>query len=145
MFDGQSVHRPSLRSAPESRAAPQTRQNTRTVRRAPRSFVRALRWVAPASATGRNRLALRARQRGRQRQEREPRAPEVLPGDPLDELTLREARAVLENEGGEAAAVARFVAKLGEASPERREAVLKLLESIEALLPASSSALDEAF
>ena len=57
----------------------------------------------------------------------------------------REARAVLENEGGEAAAVARFVAKHGEASPERREAVLKLLESIEALLPASSSALDEAF
>ena len=57
----------------------------------------------------------------------------------------REARAVLENEGGEAAAVARFVAKLGEASPERREAVLKLLESIEALLPTSSSALDEAF
>ena len=57
----------------------------------------------------------------------------------------REARAVLEDEGGEAAAVARFVSKLGEASPERREAVLRLLESIEALLPASSSALDEAF
>jgi GAF domain-containing protein len=57
----------------------------------------------------------------------------------------REARAVLEDEGGEAAAVARFVTKLGEASPERREAVLRLLESIEALLPASSSALDEAF
>jgi GAF domain-containing protein len=57
----------------------------------------------------------------------------------------REARAVLEDEGGEAAAVARFVAKLGEASPERREAVMRLLESIEALLPASSSALDEAF
>jgi GAF domain-containing protein len=57
----------------------------------------------------------------------------------------REARAVLEDEGGDAAAVARFVAKFGEASPERREAVLRLLESIEALLPASSSALDEAF
>jgi GAF domain-containing protein len=57
----------------------------------------------------------------------------------------REARAVLEDEGGEAAAVARFVSKLGEASPERREAVLHLLESIEALLPASSSTLDEAF
>jgi GAF domain-containing protein len=57
----------------------------------------------------------------------------------------REARAVLEDEGGEAAAVARFVAKLGEASPEHREAVLRLLESIEALLPTSSSALDEAF
>jgi GAF domain-containing protein len=57
----------------------------------------------------------------------------------------REARAVLEDEGGDAAAVARFVARLGEASPERREAVLRLLESIEALLPASSSALDEAF
>jgi GAF domain-containing protein len=57
----------------------------------------------------------------------------------------REARAVLEDEGGEAAAVARFVSKLGEASPERREAVMRLLESIEALLPASSSALDEAF
>jgi len=57
----------------------------------------------------------------------------------------REARAVLEDEGGEAAAVARFVAKIGETSPERREAVLKLLESIEALLPTSNSALDEAF
>jgi hypothetical protein len=57
----------------------------------------------------------------------------------------REARAVLEDEGGDAAAVARFVAKLGEASPERREAVMRLLESIEALLPASSSALDENF
>jgi GAF domain-containing protein len=57
----------------------------------------------------------------------------------------REARNVLEDEGGEAAAVARFVAKLGEASPERREAVVRLLEAIEALLPGSSSVLDESF
>jgi RNA polymerase sigma factor (sigma-70 family) len=45
-----------------------------------------------------HRLALRARQRGRQRQEREARVPEVGPGDPLDELTLREVRAVLDEE-----------------------------------------------
>ncbi|HJZ90898.1 MAG TPA: sigma-70 family RNA polymerase sigma factor, partial [Gemmataceae bacterium] len=45
-----------------------------------------------------HRLALRARQRGRQRQGREPRVPEVNPGDPHDELTLREARAVLDEE-----------------------------------------------
>jgi GAF domain-containing protein len=57
----------------------------------------------------------------------------------------REARNVLEEEGGDAAAVAQFVAKLGEASPERREAVVRLLASIEALLPGSSSALDESF
>jgi RNA polymerase sigma factor (sigma-70 family) len=45
-----------------------------------------------------HRLALRARQKGRQRQEREARVLESTPGDPLDELTLREARAVLDEE-----------------------------------------------
>jgi RNA polymerase sigma factor (sigma-70 family) len=45
-----------------------------------------------------HRLALRARQKGRQRQERAARAPDVIPNDPPDELTLREARAVLDEE-----------------------------------------------
>jgi RNA polymerase sigma factor (sigma-70 family) len=45
-----------------------------------------------------HRLALRARQRGRQWQGREARVPEVNPGDPHDELTLREAQAVLDEE-----------------------------------------------
>jgi RNA polymerase sigma factor (sigma-70 family) len=45
-----------------------------------------------------HRLALRARQKGRHRQERAARAPEVIPNDPPDELTLREARAVLDEE-----------------------------------------------
>jgi GAF domain-containing protein len=56
----------------------------------------------------------------------------------------RAARAVLEDEGGEAAAVAGFVARLGEASPERREAVLRLLAAIEELLPGPGS-LDDVF
>jgi GAF domain-containing protein len=56
----------------------------------------------------------------------------------------RAARAVLEEEGGDAAAVAGFVAKLGGTSPERREAVLRLLTAIEELLPEPDS-LDEAF
>jgi len=47
----------------------------------------------------------------------------------------REAQGVLEDEGGEAQAVARFVAKLADAEPERREAVLQLLAALEKLLP----------
>src|SRR5215213_7836071 len=46
----------------------------------------------------------------------------------------REARAVLESEGGEAEAVARFVALLADAEPERKEAALRLLRAIEELL-----------
>jgi hypothetical protein len=46
----------------------------------------------------------------------------------------REARAVLETEGGEAEAVARFVALLADAEPERKEAALRLLAAIEELL-----------
>jgi RNA polymerase sigma factor (sigma-70 family) len=45
-----------------------------------------------------HRLALRARQKGRERQEREARVPAPTPGEPLDELTLREARTVLDEE-----------------------------------------------
>jgi RNA polymerase sigma factor (sigma-70 family) len=44
------------------------------------------------------RLALRARQKGHRRQTREARVPEATPGDPLDELSLREAQAVLDEE-----------------------------------------------
>ena len=51
----------------------------------------------------------------------------------------REARAVLEEEGGEAAALARFAAYLGEVEPEQRAAAQKLLEAIEALLRASAA------
>ena len=39
----------------------------------------------------------------------------------------RAARAVLESEGGEAEAVARFVSLLADAEPERKEAALRLL------------------
>jgi GAF domain-containing protein len=48
----------------------------------------------------------------------------------------RTARGVLEGEGdgGEADALARFAAKLDEAEPERREAALRLLASLEKLL-----------
>jgi len=46
----------------------------------------------------------------------------------------REARAVLEDEGGEGAALARLAAKISELEPERREAVDRLLEAVEALL-----------
>jgi len=45
-----------------------------------------------------HRLALRARQKGRQRHEREAKARVVIPEDPLDDLTLREVRAVLDEE-----------------------------------------------
>jgi GAF domain-containing protein len=46
----------------------------------------------------------------------------------------RAARAVLESEGGEAEAVARFVSLLADAEPERKEAALKLLRALEQLL-----------
>ena len=46
----------------------------------------------------------------------------------------RGARAVLEDEGGEAAALARFWARLEDAPPERRAAAQRLLESVETLL-----------
>jgi RNA polymerase sigma factor (sigma-70 family) len=44
------------------------------------------------------RLALRARVEGRERHEREARTVDVTPAGPLDELTVREARAVLDEE-----------------------------------------------
>jgi GAF domain-containing protein len=46
----------------------------------------------------------------------------------------REARSVLESEGGEAEAVARFAMLLADAEPERKEAALRLLGAIEELL-----------
>jgi GAF domain-containing protein len=46
----------------------------------------------------------------------------------------REARSVLEGEGGEAEAIARFAMLLAEAEPERKEAALRLLGAIEELL-----------
>ena len=46
----------------------------------------------------------------------------------------REARAVLNNEGGQAAVVAHFVERLANAQPERREAALRLLAALEELL-----------
>jgi len=46
----------------------------------------------------------------------------------------RAARAVLESEGGEAEAVARFVSLLADAEPERKEAALRLLRALEQLL-----------
>jgi GAF domain-containing protein len=49
----------------------------------------------------------------------------------------REARSVLESEGGEAEAVARFATLLAEAEPERKEAALRLLGAIEELLKES--------
>jgi GAF domain-containing protein len=51
----------------------------------------------------------------------------------------REARAVLEEQDGQAAALARLAARLAEAEPERREATERLLEAIEALLAAGGS------
>jgi GAF domain-containing protein len=50
----------------------------------------------------------------------------------------REARAVLEDEGGEVAALARFSERLADAPPERREAALRLLDALEALLAPST-------
>jgi GAF domain-containing protein len=52
--------------------------------------------------------------------------------------SARAARAVLEDEGGEGAALARFWARLEDATPERRAAAQRLLEALETLLPASS-------
>jgi GAF domain-containing protein len=46
----------------------------------------------------------------------------------------REARSVLETEGGESEAVARFVEILADAEPERKEAALQLLDAVEKLL-----------
>jgi GAF domain-containing protein len=46
----------------------------------------------------------------------------------------REARAVLDDQGGQAAVVARFVERLADAEPERREAALRLLAALEELL-----------
>ncbi|HLM36814.1 MAG TPA: GAF domain-containing protein [Gaiellaceae bacterium] len=46
----------------------------------------------------------------------------------------RAARSVLESEGGEAEAVARFVSLLADAEPERKEAALRLLRALEQLL-----------
>jgi hypothetical protein len=46
----------------------------------------------------------------------------------------RAARAVLESEGGEAEAVARFVSLLADAEPERKDAALRLLKALEELL-----------
>jgi len=46
----------------------------------------------------------------------------------------REARSVLETEGGESEAVARFVELLADAEPERKEAALQLLDAVEKLL-----------
>jgi GAF domain-containing protein len=46
----------------------------------------------------------------------------------------RAARGVLESEGGEAEAVARFVSLLADAEPERKDAALHLLRALEELL-----------
>ncbi|MCA1657384.1 MAG: GAF domain-containing protein [Actinobacteria bacterium] len=46
----------------------------------------------------------------------------------------RAPRAVLESEGGEAEAVARFVSLLADAEPERKDAALRLLRALEQLL-----------
>jgi GAF domain-containing protein len=46
----------------------------------------------------------------------------------------RAARAVLDEEGGDAAVVARFTARIADAQPERREAALRLLSALEELL-----------
>lgn len=50
----------------------------------------------------------------------------------------REARAVLEQEDGEAAALARLASRLSEAEPEQRAAAQQLLEALEAFLAAGS-------
>jgi GAF domain-containing protein len=51
----------------------------------------------------------------------------------------REARAVLEQEDGQAAALARLAGRLAEAAPEQREAAQRLLEALEAFLAAGGS------
>ena len=50
----------------------------------------------------------------------------------------REARAILEEQDGQAAALARLAERLAEAEPEQREAAQRLLEALEAFLGASS-------
>ena len=55
----------------------------------------------------------------------------------------REARAVLEEEDGQAAALARLAARLADAEPEQREAAQRLLEALEAFLAASGPFLDD--
>jgi GAF domain-containing protein len=55
----------------------------------------------------------------------------------------REARAVLEEEDGQAAALARLAARLGEAEPEQREAAQRLLEALEAFLASGAGTLDD--
>jgi GAF domain-containing protein len=51
----------------------------------------------------------------------------------------REARAVLEEQDGQAAALARLAARLAEAEPEQREAAQRLLEAIETFLAAGTT------
>jgi len=46
----------------------------------------------------------------------------------------RAARSVLEEDGGDAAALARFAARLDEAEPDKREAALQLLDALGRLL-----------
>ena len=55
----------------------------------------------------------------------------------------REARAVLEEQDGQAAALARLAERLAEAEPEQREAAQRLLEALEAFLGASDTPLDD--
>jgi len=55
----------------------------------------------------------------------------------------REARAVLEEQDGQAAALARLAERLAEAEPEQREAAQRLLEALEAFLDAGSSISDD--
>jgi len=55
----------------------------------------------------------------------------------------REARAVLEEQDGQAAALARLAERLAEAEPEQREAAQRLLEALEAFLGASDMPLDD--
>ena len=55
----------------------------------------------------------------------------------------REARAVLEEQDGQAAALARLAERLAEAEPEQREEAQRLLEALEAFLGASDTPLDD--
>jgi hypothetical protein len=51
----------------------------------------------------------------------------------------RQARAVLEEEGDETAALARFASQLADAEPEQREAAERLLEALGDLMRATSA------
>jgi GAF domain-containing protein len=55
----------------------------------------------------------------------------------------REARAVLEEQDGQAAALARLAGRLAEAEPEQREAAQRLLEALDAFLGSSTTSLDD--